>query len=67
MSFFLGDQGNAWKTASLELYYRATSVYIEITGTILHGGGTFVEVQGDIAIDDVMMTSWSQCRDLTSK
>ena len=52
--------------ASLDLRMTSAKVYIEFEGTVEHDGAPLRSVKGDMAIDDIMLTSSGTCQDLDS-
>ena len=52
--------------ASLDLMMTSAKVYIEFEGTVEHDGAALRSVKGDMAIDDIMLTSSGTCQDLDS-
>lgn len=52
--------------ASIDLTMSSAKVYIEIEGTVEHDGAAFRPVKGEMAIDDIMLTSSGMCQVLDS-
>lgn len=62
---FVGNQGKAWQQADIPLTYQSSQVYLEFEAIVKHDLNLAM-VRGDIAIDDIMLTSSTACSDLQS-